>query len=166
MRLEEVLTEEWFWAAAAALFTLAGLVGGMVAWIVGSIVRHRGRPEPEWSAGWSLRGNSLDSEGSVLLDVTLSNVGDGVAYSVSLHPKLCILKESTTGRENPSIAVMRPGDSIDLTSRISLDVWRQASIKVKWGVPPTRLGKTLTHDISPHLSVDEPVVGTGSTSDD
>lgn len=151
MTLEEVIKEEWFWAAAAAMFTLAGLVGGGVSWGVATYLKRRERPEPDWVHSMHADGYKNSRTGvpdGIQVNGRIVNAGDGTAFNFHMIGRNC-----TTGIPhnksdvNNRMGVMRTGDSVDFWVSIDLDKWDAATLQLVWTNPPTRLKRTETVEI-------------------
>jgi hypothetical protein len=88
MNLEELLTQEWLWAAIAAMVAVAGTAGGVMSWMIAAWIRRRDRPEPEWifqATGENHHESSFDPAVAALtVKGFILNAGNGTAYNVSL----------------------------------------------------------------------------------
>jgi hypothetical protein len=88
MNLEELLTQEWLWAAIASMVAVAGTAGGVISWMIAAWIRRRDRPEPEWifqAEGDNRHESSYDHTVAALtVQGFILNAGNGTAYNVSL----------------------------------------------------------------------------------
>lgn len=148
---DSIFTEEWFWAAIAALVAVAGVVGGLVSWGVATWLKHRERPEPEWVAtasAYASVGSKYGNPDLIHVRGRLVNAGDGHAFNVALTGVDCrpfINPEDVDVDQRRGF--LATGDRVRFTAEADLDKWDSARVLVTWIDPPTRLKKRRTHEI-------------------
>lgn len=145
MALEEVLTQEWLWAAIGAMVTVAGTAGGVISWMIAAWIRRRDKPEPEWvfqvtkSQARNVGGIVPEADAIQIRGLIL-NAGDGTVFGVQLRGSECeaaIDHKSTGG--NQIVGVIRPGETIDFSCSMALIQWETAAMTLEWTEAPTRL---------------------------
>lgn len=142
---------EVFWAAVAAIGTVAALIATLVTIAVGAWLRNRNRPEPEWEV--DIRYSSQTREWADRVGGTffgsVTNVGDGSAFQLRLASKdgSVIPISWKTASFNRVRASMLTGDKIDFSLDVGLDDWVGEVVTLTWIEAPTRLGKMQTKTV-------------------
>jgi hypothetical protein len=148
MTIEEVFTQEWLWAAIAAMVAVAGTAGGVISWLIAVWIRHRDRPEPEWvfqvlkSEGRAVTSRKPEHDG-IRLSGKILNAGDGTAFSVRLEGRNCSADLDSKELSGMRLAgVVRPGDSVAWSCHMTVNDWDEADLVLSFVVAPTRHQKT------------------------
>lgn len=163
MEISELAAESWFWPAVTALVTLAALVGSGFSWAVATYFRWRTRPEPDWMFnlhGQAFDGNDRSGEtAGYAIRGTVTNVGDGTAYSVKmLEVKACSAGISSRPKTPGVVPVMDKGDTESVSIRIPFGSWESAEVTLEWIAPPTRLKKRKELQVDFRSMMDAPGV--------
>ncbi|AVL96915.1 MULTISPECIES: hypothetical protein [Microbacterium] len=139
------------WNAFAATL-LATIIGAAVAAGVSFLLAERDRPRPVWKTDAKL-GSSDARDGEMAVTVTITNVGDGIAY----HPRMEVRGRDVSGRKNEEAAILRPGESftthigvpgsgeigvdeatLNTTDSRAVDWSGGVAVFLQWNQPPRR----------------------------
>ncbi|GAA3399388.1 hypothetical protein [Pseudarthrobacter polychromogenes] len=163
MQDTKFLTEEWFWAAVAAVVGSAAIIGAFFSWLTAVIIRHREQPEADWAVMMHGYATEEDvpgvNEAGVHLSGRISNAGDGGAFRVRLESRNC--KAGFTPADTQGMVAksfMPPGADLSFWIEMDLDSWNDAEVDIVWTAPPTRLRKEMRSPLNPKDFMDPPGV--------